>query len=62
MRDLYELNEAVELISALTDLVFEKADKVVFKSVDFPAMGGVENVQIVKMKAQTDAAVELIIE
>lgn len=62
MRDLYELNEAVELISALTDLVFEKDDKVIFKSVDFPAVGGVENVQVVKMTARTDAAVELIIE
>lgn len=62
MRDLYELNEAVELISALTDLVFEKDDKVIFKSVDFPAVGGVENVQVVKMAARTDAAVELILE
>lgn len=62
MRDLYELNESVELISALTDLVFEKDDRIVFKSVEFPAVGAVENVQVVKMTAQTDAAVELVIE
>lgn len=62
MRDLYELNESVELVSALTDLVFEKEDRVVLKSVDFPAVGAVENVQVVKFTAQTDAAVELILE
>lgn len=62
MRDLYELNESVELISALTDLVFEKDDRVVFKNIEFPEVGAVENVQVVKMAAQTDAAVELILE
>ena len=62
MRDLYELNESVELVSSLTDLVFEREDRVVFKSVEFPAVGAVENVQVVKMTAQTDAAVELILE
>lgn len=62
MRDLYELNESVELVSALTDLVFEKDDRIIFKSIDFPAVGAVENVQVVKMTAQTDAAVELILE
>ena len=62
MRDLYELNEAVELVSALTDLVFETDDKIVIESIDLPAMGGAEDVQVVKMKAHTDAAVELVIE
>lgn len=62
MRDLYELNESVELVSALTDLVFEREDRVVFKSVEFPAVGAVENVQVVKMTARTDAAIELILE
>lgn len=62
LRDLYELNEAVELVSALTDLVFETDDKIVIESIDLPAMGGVEDVQIVKLKAHTDAAVELVIE
>lgn len=62
LRDLYETNEAVELVSALTDLVLEDEDKVVIKSIDFPPVGAVENVQIVKMTAKTDAAVELILE
>lgn len=62
MRDLYELNEAVELVSALTDLVFEDEDKVVIESIELPALAGVENIQIVKLAAHTDAAIELIIE
>lgn len=62
LRDLYELNEAVELVSAVTDLVLEKDDKIVFASIDFPEVGGVENVQVVKLSAHTDAAIELVIE
>ena len=62
MRDLYELNEAVDLVSALTDLVFEDEDKVVIESIELPALAGVENIQIVKLAAHTDAAIELIIE
>ncbi len=62
LRDLYELNEAVELVSAVTDLVLEKDDKIVFESIDFPEVGGVENVQVVKLSAHTDAAIELVIE
>lgn len=62
MRDLYELNESVELICALTDLVFQNENRVVLKSIEFPAVGAVENVQVVKFTAQTDAAVELILE
>ena len=62
MRDLYELNESVELICAVTDLIFESDERVIFKSVDFPAVGGAENVQVVKLTARTDAAVELILE
>lgn len=61
MRDLYELNEAVELISALTDLIFEEDDKVVFDKIDFPSSRGSEDLQIVKLTAHTDAAVELIL-
>lgn len=62
LRDLYELNEAVELISALTDIIFEEDDRVVFEKIDFPPSGGSENLQIVKLTAHTDAAVELTIE
>lgn len=62
MRELWEQNEAVELISAVTDLVVGKDDRFVFDRVEFPAMGGVEHVQIVKFSAHTDAAVELVIE
>lgn len=62
MREVWELNEAVMLISALTDLVVGREDKFVFDKIEFPTMGGTEHVQIVKFTAHTDAAVELIIE
>ena len=62
MREMWELNEAVMLISALTDLVVGRDDKFVFDKIEFPTMGGTEHVQIVKFTAHTDAAVELIIE
>lgn len=62
MRNLYELNESVELISALTDIIFEEDDRVVFEKIEFPSMQGPEDMQIVKISAHTDAAIELIIE
>lgn len=62
MREVWELNEAVMLISALTDLVVGGEDKFVFDKIEFPTMGGTEHVQIVKFTAHSDAAVELIIE
>lgn len=62
LRDLYELNESVELISAITSLIFNPEDKVVIKSMDIPAVGAVQNAQAIKFTAETDSSLELIIE
>lgn len=62
LRDLYELNEAVELESALSDLILEADDKIVIETIEFPITPGTENIQVVRMTARTDASVELIIE
>lgn len=40
MREMWELNESVMLISALTDLVVGRDDKFVFDKIEFPTMGG----------------------
>lgn len=62
VRNLYELNESVELISALTDIIFENDDKVVIEKIDLPPLSGAEDLLIVKLTAHTDAAIELIME
>lgn len=60
-RDLYEQNEAIKLISALSDLVLQPDDRIVIKSVDYPAVGAVENAQVISFTAVTDSSIDLII-
>lgn len=62
MRDLWKRNQSVKLISALTDLVMENNDKVVIKTIDFPAVGAIEGAQVVKLTATSDIPFELEIE
>lgn len=62
IRDLYELNEAVELESALSDLVLGNDDRIVIETIEFPQPANAEDVQLVRMTARTDAAIELIVE
>lgn len=62
MRDLWKRNQSVRLISALTDLVMENNDKVVIKTIDFPAVGAIEDAQVVKLTATSDIPFELEIE
>lgn len=62
MRDLWKRNQSVKLISALTDLVMENNDKVVIKTIDFPAVGAIEDAQVVKLTATSDIPFELEIE
>ena len=62
LQALWNLQEAVTIISALTDIVVDKEDRFVFGEIEYPAVGGSENVQIVKLKAHTDSALELVIE
>lgn len=62
LNDLYNINEAVSLKCALTDIFLDEEDKVVIKSIDFPAMKGYESVQAFKMSLVTDRNFELIVE
>lgn len=61
LRELFQINESVELISVLTDLLFDKDDKVVITSVSWPATPGIEDGQAVTLKCKTDMPFELII-
>lgn len=62
MRNLFENNEAVELISALTDLIFDEDDNVVITDMDFPAMPGIEDGQVIRIECLTDRPFELTVE
>ncbi len=57
--DLYNKNEAVEIVSGITDIVLGADSHVVIKSISFPAVGGYENQQIVEMSLVTDRLLEL---
>lgn len=61
VRDLYNVNESVELRCALTDLVFDEDDRVVITSIDLPAMQGVQDGQVIRLECTTDKPFELII-
>jgi hypothetical protein len=62
IKELYSINQSVELVSALTDLIFDDGDKVVITDISFPSTPGVEDGQIVKIECVTDKPFELIIE
>lgn len=62
LRNLYELNEAIELESALSDLVLGNDDRIILETIEFPTASGSEATQPVHMTASTDASVELIVE
>ena len=61
-RELYNVNEAVELKSALTDLLFDEYDKVVITEMTFPETPGVEDEQEVKIECTTDKPFELTLD
>lgn len=61
INELYNINEAIELKCALTDVFFEENDRVVIQELNIPAMNQTEHIQIVEMKCVTDRAFELII-
>lgn len=60
MRDLYNVNESVELLCALTDLIFDKDDRVVITGIDFPPTQGLEDGQVIRLECTTDKPFELI--
>lgn len=61
-RDLYEQNEAIKLVCALSDLVLHPDDRIVIKTIDYPEVGHVENAQVINLTAVTDSSIDLIIE
>ena len=56
---LFEVNESVKMISALTDYFLKDEDRVVIKSMEFPAAEGVEDIQVVTMTLVSDQGFEL---
>jgi hypothetical protein len=62
MRELFNINQSVELDCALTDLLFDDDDMVVIPDMSFPSTPGVEDGQLIQIECVTDKAFELIIE
>ncbi len=62
MSQLFERNEAVELICALGDLLLGENTMIVLKSCRFPAVETVEYAQVVELTAVSDRPFELEIE
>lgn len=61
INELYNINEAIELKCALTDVFFNENDKVVITDLSIPSMPQTEHAQIIEFKCITDRALELII-
>lgn len=61
-KELYNVNEAVELKSVLTDLLFDENDKVVITDMSFPETPGVEDEQDVEIECVTDKPFELTVD
>lgn len=57
--DLYNKNEAIEIQSVLTALVFPPATKVVITSLSLPTVEGVEHLQNYFLSLETDSPFEL---
>lgn len=62
MKELYNINESVELISVLTDLLLDEGDRIVITDIQYPPTPGVEDGQAVTIECETDSAFELIIQ
>ena len=62
LKELYNVNEPVELKSVLTDLLLDENDKVVITGMSFPETPGVEDEQEVQVECVTDKPFELTIE
>lgn len=62
INELYNINKAIELRCALTDVFLSTQDKVVITDINIPQMPQTEHVQIIELKCVTDREFELIIE
>ena len=52
--NLFRLNEALEMRSALTDIILRGDDRVILKSYQFPEMAGVEHAKAYSMEFKSD--------
>lgn len=59
LKDIYDIDESLELICALTGLILDAGDKVVITDISWPATPGVEDGQAVKIELITDKPFEL---
>lgn len=62
IKEIYSVNESVQLKCALTDIFMDDEDMVVIKSIDIPEMRGVEHAQTYSLELETDRSFELIME
>ena len=62
IKEIYSVNESVQLKCALTDIFMDDEDMVVIKSIDIPEMRGVEHAQTYSLDLETDRSFELIME
>lgn len=61
IKELYSVNEAIELKCALTDVFLSEGDKVVITDISFPQSGQTEYTQAVEIQCISDRAFELIL-
>lgn len=62
IKEIYSVNESVQLKCALTDIFMDDEDMVVIKSIDIPEMRGIEHAQTYSLDLETDRSFELIME
>jgi len=62
IKEIYAVNESVQLKCALTDIFMDEEDMVVIKSIDIPEMKGIEHAQTYSLVLETDRSFELILE
>lgn len=62
IKEIYSVNESVQLKCALTDIFMDEEDMVVIKSIDIPEMKGVEHAQTYSLDLETDRSFELIMD
>lgn len=62
IKEIYTVNESVQLKCALTDIFLDEEDMVVITSIDIPEMKGVEHAQTYSLNLETDRSFELIME
>ena len=56
---LWEYNESIKMNCAVTDYFLQEDDRVVIKNIDFPAMEGNEDMQVITMTLLSDKNFEL---